>query len=35
MMKGWMIGGSVRSQILILLLVFIITPTTIDRKSVV
>ncbi|QTH44475.1 histidine kinase [Cohnella sp. LGH] len=29
MMKGWMIGGSVRSQILILLLVFIITPTTI------
>ncbi len=29
MIKGWMIGGSVRSQILILLLVFIITPTTI------
>jgi len=29
MIKGWMIGSSVRSQILILLLVFIITPTTI------
>jgi Predicted signal transduction protein with a C-terminal ATPase domain len=29
MMKRWTIGGSVRSQILILLLVFIIAPTTI------
>ncbi|MBB6632863.1 cache domain-containing sensor histidine kinase [Cohnella thailandensis] len=29
MRKRWAIGGSVRSQILILLLVFIITPTTI------